>query len=192
MGKNNMDKMGAIGDMLGGIKAEYTQIAGSSTKKKFDTLQDDQVSNKEIRGVAVRSGGIVDAIYVIYADGSGTVYGNPKGGTEHKIMLDDGDNIKSISGVSDANYYDNRVISKLVIETVNGKKYGPFGSWGSKAFSISIPEGAAFAGFVGTALITDKHGCVESLGMSYVKADADMIKGLMGGLGNMGGQGGLL
>lgn len=192
MGTNDMDKMGAIGDMLGGIKAEYTQTAGSATKKKFDTLQDDSVSDKGVKGVVVRSGGIVDAICVIYADGSGTMYGNPRGGSEHRIMLGDGDSIKSISGVFDSNYHGNRAIGKLVIETVNGKKYGPFGSCGGKTFSISIPEGAAFAGFVGTALMADRHGFVESLGMSYMKADENMIKGLMGGLGSIGGQGGLL
>lgn len=191
MGKNGMGKMGALGDMLGGIKAEYTGTAGSATQKKFDTLQDDSVSNKEIKGVIVRSGGIVDALRVIYADGSGTAYGNPKGGSEHRIMLDDGDGIKSISGVSDSNYDGDRAISKLVIETVNGKKYGPFGSWGGKTFSISVPEGAIFTGFAGTALTSERHGFVESLGMSYMKADENMMKGLMGGLGNMGGKAGL-
>ncbi|MCM1090690.1 MAG: hypothetical protein NC092_08495 [Butyrivibrio sp.] len=186
MEKNDMKNMGAIGDMLGGIKAEYTPTAGNATKKKFDTLKDDSVSNKEVKGVVVRSGGIVDALCIIYEDGSGTVQGNLKGGSEHKIMLDNGDSIKSISGVSGSDYHGERAISKLVIETVNGKKYGPFGSRGGKSFTISIPEGGVFAGFVGTASIDDRRGFVESLGMSYMKADEDAVKGLMGGLQNLG------
>ncbi len=170
-------KMGMMEGILGKVKVKSTLTAGAKTKAKFDTLNDNpDKAGKRIVGIIFRSGGILDAAGVLYEDGSSVMYGNKSGGQEHRILFEEGDEVKSISGVWGADYY-GKAISRLEIETKKGNKYGTFGGWSGTPFKLTIPEGGHFMGFTGTAASGDR-GFIESIGLVYGEVDADLGKGM--------------
>lgn len=163
-------------DSMSKLKVMRTETRGSSEKSRFDDLDGgQQIPGRQIIGVRVRCGAILDAIGLIYADGDGPLYGNCSGGGEHRIMFEEGDSLRSISGVYGASYY-GRAISRLRVETVNGKVYGTFGGSGGDNFCLKLPEDGIFVGFMGTASTTENHGFVESLGLIYAKGVDDAAK----------------
>lgn len=167
---------GTFLDSIGKMKVMRTEARGSSKKSGFDDLDGGkQISERQIVGIRVRCGAILDAIGLIYADGDGPLYGNRSGGNEHRIVFEPGDSLKSVSGVYGASYH-GKAISRLRVETVNGKVYGTFGSSGGDDFCLQLPDDGIFVGFTGTASTTECHGYVESLGLIYARGTDDAAK----------------
>lgn len=143
-----------------GLKITRTKLYGSEGKSNFDDVEDADGTLRHIAALCVRSGYIMDAIGVVDAYGTKYLHGNPEGGTENYILLEN-DEIHTICGDIGVSYHGN-AISNLTIEMKSGKKYGPFGTGKSgKHFSLTLPENTNFAGFYGNA----DEIIVKSLGL---------------------------
>lgn len=168
-------------ELLKQNKPIYTKCAGTGGGTDFDDTKNENL--EQIRGIVVRTGDIADAIGVICGEDKRSVlHGNPRGGTSHNIIFDDGDSLKSIDGICDVSYGGNKCFSKIKVNTVNGKSYGPFGKCTKgKAFKLEIPSGKMFIGFYGKVDEKAKVVSVNKLGLIY----SDQSSGLSGMLGGM-------
>lgn len=152
--------MDGMKKLMEGLEFTRTKLYGSEAKSNFDDVADADGTVKHIAALCVRSGYIMDAIGVVDAYGKKYLHGNPEGGTENYILLEN-DEIHTIRGDIGVSYHGN-AISNLTIEMKSGKKYGPFGTGKSgQHFCLTLPENTEFAGFYGNA---DKI-IVKSLGL---------------------------
>ncbi|MBR1702867.1 MAG: hypothetical protein IJ716_13120 [Lachnospiraceae bacterium] len=153
-------------------KLGSTECVGIGKGSDFHELKDDPENGEAVIavGIEVRSGYILDAIGTLYDNGRTSLHGNLSGGSSHRIKFEEGDDLKSIEGRCDVNYAGNKTFSKVVIHTVNGKKYGPFGDADAgRKFKLEVPVGSKFVGLYGKA---DKIS-VNQLGITYVEAVLD-------------------
>lgn len=142
-----------------------------------DTVFDDSVSitsnDRKVRGIVVRSGYIVDGVQLLFSDGSQSEFhGNANGGTKTVIQFDEGDALLEISGQYAIPYIapSGDSISQMVIKTVKGKSYGPFGTGGSaKKFTVSVPKDGEFVGFCGSIGNPKNRSFLAQIGLLYKK-----------------------
>ena len=175
--------MDGIKNMMEALKVTRTELQGSEKQSNFDDLMDadGKEEAQRVTAVCVRAGYIMDAIGIVDEAGKKHYHGNPKGGSETVIPLEN-DHIKAICGDFGISYM-GQAISNLTIETAGGKTYGPFGTGKSgKKFCLTIPEDADFAGFYGNA---DKN-IVKSLGLICCEGGADLLKNMLGGSAGSG------
>lgn len=166
--------MDVMKKMMEGLKITRTQLQGSEKVSNFDDVADAGGAVKHIAALCVRSGYIMDAIGVVDENGTKYLHGNPNGGAENYILLEN-EEIKNISGDIGVSFH-GKAISNLTIEMKSGKKYGPFGTGKSgQHFCLTLPENTAFAGFYGNA---DKT-IVKSLGLIGCEGDGEVFQKMM-------------
>ena len=170
--------MDGLKDMMGGMKVTRTKLSGSEKKSNFDDLvnAEGKEEAKDIKGLCIRCGYIMDAIGIVDEKGKKYLHGNAGGGSETVISLEN-DSIKAIRGDMGISYCGS-AISNLTVEMASGKTYGPFGTGKSgKEFCLTVPENTEFMGFYGNA---DKT-IVKSLGLICCEGGGEMLSKLMGG-----------
>lgn len=160
--------------LMEGLKLTRTQLQGSEKESNFDDVADAGGAVRHIAALCVRSGYIMDAIGVVDENGKKYLHGNPNGGAENYILLEN-DAIHTICGDIGISFH-GKAISNLTIEMKSGKKYGPFGTGKSgQHFCLTLPENAAFAGFYGNADTT----IVKSLGLIGCEGGEEIFRKMM-------------
>lgn len=170
--------MNGMKNVMKALKVTRTELLGSEKENNFDDLlnADGKEEARHITAICVRAGYIMDAIGIVDEAGKKYYHGNPEGGSETIISLEN-DSIKSICGDIGISYR-GRAISNLTIEMKSGKTYGPFGNGKSgNKFCLAVPENADFAGFYGNA----DNSIVKSLGLICCEGGADLLKNMMSG-----------
>lgn len=169
--------MDGMKKLMEGLKITRTELQGSEKESSFDDVADAGGAVRHIAALCVRSGYIMDAIGVVDENGTKYLHGNPNGGAENYILLEN-EEIKNISGDIGVSFH-GKAISNLTIEMKSGKKYGPFGTGKSgQHFCLTLPENIAFAGFYGNADET----IVKSLGLIGCEGDGEILKDMMDGM----------
>lgn len=170
--------MDGMKNLTKGLKVTRTELQGSEKTHNFDDIlnADGKEEARHITAIVVRAGYIMDAIGIVDETGKKYYHGNPGGGSETIISLEN-DSIRAIRGDIGISYR-GRAISNLTIEMKSGKTYGPFGNGKSgNHFCLSVPENADFVGFYGNA----DNRIVKSLGLICCEGGAELLKNMMGG-----------
>ena len=168
------DIMGSLsGAMTEGRNYHKAGPEGTKSGRDFDESELIGEKQKQPAGIVIRSGGIIDAIQVLYTDGErGPLHGSSSGGQEQVIRFEDGDSLAGIQGRKGISFGGGKSFAKVVIKTVKGKTYGPFGSWGGGTdFKLEIPKGGEFKGLCGNAGTGGNGGYVAQLGLIYYKKE---------------------
>ena len=159
-------------DFLKMAKVGSTECVGIGKGSDFHELKDDSENREAVIavGIEVRSGYILDAIGTLYDNGRTSLHGNLSGGSSHRIEFEEGDDLKSIEGVCDVSYAGNKTFSQVLIRTIKGKEYGPFGdAKAGRRFKLEVPVESKFVGLYGKA----DNISVNRLGITYVEAVSD-------------------
>jgi len=151
-----------------GVQIQLIQAVGDSNGTKFQEAATSLENNKTLVGISLRYGAIIDAIQLIYSDGTrGELFGSPIGG-EELVMVDKDDSIIVIKGKCNVIHCGQHALSNIFIGTKNGKSYGPFGGSAldvGKLFTLSVPEDKTLIGIHGTVNKNGKGGLIKSIGL---------------------------
>lgn len=152
------------------FEASRTACVGKDMGDMFDDSSYIRNRFEKIRGIHIQSGYILDGIQVLYAADLKNQFCGGKGGSEHIIEFDPGDELKSIEGHYNVPYIipSGDAIGELYIITKKGKRYGPYGgSMGrGTSFKLELPQDTHFVGFYGKS---SESSFITQLGLLYAK-----------------------
>lgn len=158
-------------DIASSPRPVFPQCIGPEGDEKGIVFDESDIvisENKEVAGIIIRCGDIVDGIRVLYADGSeGMQHGSTYGGGEHIIRFEPGDTIAVVHGKKGISFGGGTSLAGLLFVTRQGRAYGPFGSRfrDGKAFFLTVPADKTVKGLCGTVAEKGNGGLLSALGL---------------------------